>query len=57
MTPTKIKLDANTPLSVLRALALSFARDIDRGEDVERSREELERIMALVPKAPQPRFA
>ncbi len=57
MTAAKIKVDQNTPLSVLKALALSFARDVDRGEDVEASRSELERVMALIPDAPKGRFA
>lgn len=57
MTPTKIKLDKTTPLSVLRALALSFARDIDNGEDCNGElRNELERVMSLVPDAREARF-
>lgn len=38
------------PLSLLEALALSLARDIDRGAT--ELREELESVMALVPNAP-----
>lgn len=38
------------PLSLLVALALSLARDIDRGATELRS--ELESIMALIPTAP-----
>jgi len=57
MTPAKIKLDKTTPLSVLRALALSFARDIDNGEDRDGElRCELERVMSLVPDAREARF-
>lgn len=53
-----IKIDRRTPLSLLKALALSLARDIDNREgDVAGARLELERVMALVPTAPQPRFA
>lgn len=54
MTAT-IKIDRNTPLSLLKALALSFAREIDCGN--EDARKELERVMALVPTAPEARFA
>lgn len=44
------KLDLKTaPLSVLRALALSVARDIDRGK--EDLRDLLEEVLALVPAA------
>lgn len=58
MASARIKVDTNTPLSLLQALALSFARDIDRGEDTDGAlRAELERVMALVPDARQPRFA
>lgn len=53
-----IKVDRNTPLSLLKALALSLARDIDSREgDVAGARLELERVMTLVPTAPQSRFA
>lgn len=45
-----IKVDYQTaPLSVLKALALSLAREIDQGKrDL---REELERVMSYVPDA------
>ena len=56
MTAT-IKIDRTTPLSVLKALAMSFARDIDRGEEIEANRNELERVFALIPTAPKGRFA
>lgn len=53
-----IKIDHKTPLSILRALALSFARDIDTREgNVSATRIELERVMALIPNAPKGRFA
>lgn len=52
-----IKVDRNTPLSLLKALALSLARDIDKGEDPRSARIELERVMALVPDAPKGKFA
>lgn len=53
----RIPLDTKTPLSILKALALSFARDIDNGEDrTGELRQELERVMALVPTAPEARF-
>lgn len=52
-----MKLDKTTPLSVLKALALSLARDIDNREDAETARERLEEVFALIPNAPQPRFA
>ncbi len=45
---TKIDLK-NAPLPLLKALALSLARDIDRGST--ELREELERIMSYVPTA------
>lgn len=38
------------PVSLLAALALSLARDIDRGAT--ELREELETVMALIPTAP-----
>lgn len=53
----KIKVDANTPFSLLKALALSLARDIDNREDVASAREQLERVMALIPTAPKGKFA
>lgn len=40
---------ATAPLSVLKALAMSLARDIDRGAT--ELREELERVMSYVPTA------
>lgn len=47
---TAIKVDPEKlPLSMLKALALSLARDIDRGAT--ELRDELERIMALIPDA------
>lgn len=47
---TAIKINYQTaPLSVLKALALSLARDIDQGrKDL---RDELERVMSYVPTA------
>ena len=57
MTPVKIKLETAS-LSVLEALAKSYARDIDRGEDdTEELRGELERVFTLIPDAKQERFA
>lgn len=52
-----IKIDRHTPLSVLKALALSLARDIDKGEDASGARVQLELVMALVPTAPKGKFA
>lgn len=46
--PIKIKYETAT-LSVLKALALSLARDIDRGAIELRA--ELERVMSYVPTA------
>lgn len=51
MTAPKIDL-ATAPWSVLRALALSLARDIDRGEDNDGSlRDMLERVFCYIPTA------
>lgn len=49
MTAITIKNYAKEPLSVLRAIALSLARDIDRGQ--EELRDELERVMIAIPDA------
>lgn len=47
---TAIKVNPETaPLSVLKALALSLARQIDQGAND--LREELERVMRLIPDA------
>lgn len=47
---TAIKINyATASLSVLKALALSLARDIDRGAS--ELRDELERVMSYVPTA------
>lgn len=51
----KIKVDRNTPFSLLKALALSLARDIDCGD--RSARIELEAVMALIPNSPKGRFA
>lgn len=51
----KIKVDRNTPFSLLKALALSLARDIDSGDRT--ARVDLEAVMALIPNAPKGRFA
>lgn len=51
----KIKVDRNTPFSLLKALALSLARDIDCGD--RSARVELEAVMALIPNSPKGRFA
>lgn len=56
MAPIKLDLKTAT-LATLRALALSVARDIDRGEDQDGTlRQELERIFEYVPTAPEARF-
>lgn len=52
------KIDLKTaPLSVLRAIALSAARDIDRGEDKDGSlRNLLEDVFKHIPDARQQEF-
>ena len=39
------------------AIASNAARAIDRGEEIEANRNELERVFALIPTAPKGRFA
>lgn len=48
MTGAKIKLET-APLQVLKALALSLAREIDNGNRA--AIDELERVMSLIPTA------
>lgn len=51
MAPIKLDLKTAT-LATLKALAMSVARDIDRGEDRDGTlRQELERIFTYVPTA------
>lgn len=56
MNAIVIKSYAKEPLSVLKAIAISLARDIDRGQ--EDLRGELERVMAAIPDAKmEPRWS
>jgi hypothetical protein len=48
VTGAQIKLET-APLSILKALALGLAREIDQGK--QELREELERVMSYVPTA------
>lgn len=54
MSAIRIKRLDREPLSTLKALALSLARDIDRGN--EELRDQLEYVMALIPDAPERSF-
>lgn len=53
MPAPKIDLK-NAPFSLVKAIALSLARDIDRGQ--QELREELERVMSYAFSAPEPRL-